>query len=56
MSVACVGAYARSWWAVCDECDGRGGDGISTTCRGCLFGVNEVHAYHPGAVQPVVTS
>jgi hypothetical protein len=53
-SNVCIGRYAGSWWAVCDQCDGRGGDGISTICESCLYGVNEVYPGHPGAVQPVV--
>jgi hypothetical protein len=52
---ACVAEYAASSWAVCPACEGRGGDGISTTCRLCLHGVTEALPSHPGAVRAVTS-
>ena len=42
-SPRCEALYARSRWAVCPECDGREGDGISgEQCTWCTFGVIEI--------------
>jgi hypothetical protein len=42
-SLRCEALYERSRWAVCPECDGREGDGVSgEECAWCTFGVVEI--------------
>jgi hypothetical protein len=53
-SPRCEALYERSPWAVCPECDGREGDGVSgEQCMWCTFGVVEVALLRSeGAAEP----
>jgi hypothetical protein len=49
-SATCEALYERSRWAVCPECDGREGDGVSgLRCEGCTSGVVEIAPIPDGA-------
>jgi len=53
-SSRCEALYEQSRWAVCPECDGREGDGVSgLRCQWCVFGVVEVEGLSVASVECV---
>jgi hypothetical protein len=51
-SPRCITRYNATWWAICESCDGRGGDGLGSSCPLCTHGVMQVIRGSVGAVQP----